>query len=261
MKNRNYSIKINLARLILYFLIIFFPINASAERSLIKPLQYPVDTIYTKKPYFIWNDIHNSETKNTFKLTLIDKTGENGKPVTFIFSPEIYYQTYYLFKLPLELSGTSYEYIIDMMINSKPVKYKYYNYLQYPISDRFKIDPGKKSDADRLSPENFIKFKYIEKENMLVNGYNILFYGASSTLTLGLGILFHSVIKLGMISTVITYLCYGTSIIGYGAAGYYGYNFLEKKSVMNEIVKLGENTTLKGGLNQKNIKSGVELSF
>ena len=96
---------------------------------------------------------------------------------------------------------------------------------------------------------------------MLVNGYNILFYGASSTLTLGLGILFHTVLRFGTVSTVITYVCYGTSLMGYTAAGYYGYRYRERKSGMAEILKTGGGTTIKGGADTKGIRAAAELVF
>ena len=84
---------------------------------------------------------------------------------------------------------------------------------------------------------------------------------SASTISLGLGLLFMEVINLGMISTIIYALCFTSSAIGYGAAGYYGYQYMNNKSRLEKILEAGRNVSIKGKMNRKNIYSGVELSF
>ncbi len=232
----------------------------AAKRSPIKPLLYPVGIITTNEPFIIWKDIYNIKGRKKFKITLKEEK-KNSKPVKYIFTPGLYFKYYYAYKLPKPLKGLQYRYKIEMLVNNKPANYKYYYYLRYPIEESFSIDNSQNNSLNDLPIEYFIKYKYFEKENTLINGYNFLFYAASSTISLGAGILFLTVFNFGTISTVIWALCFGSSAAGYSAAGYYAYHYMTKKNEMKEIIKIGTRVSIKGSFGRKKISTKAELSF
>ena len=140
--NRYQTTKIILWGFMTCISLVMIPHTASADRSLIRPLIYPLDTVQTDRPWFIWIDIHNSGEKNLFRLTLKETTGSGGKTEVFTFEPTLFYRTYYAFRPPVKLTGAGYEYRIEMLVNGKPVKYSYYYYLKYPVGERFSIGKG-----------------------------------------------------------------------------------------------------------------------
>ncbi len=233
------------------------------SRSPVKPLLYPCDSISNNRPSFIWKDIYGykdgKETK--YRITLKKKENRQASPQKFIIAPKLYYGEFYSVRLPQTLENSGYTYTIERMFNNKPVNSRYFSYMNYPITGSFQLDTGTKEDVDFLPPEYLIKYKYFEKENILSNRYNFMFYSASSTISLGIGYLFYAVLQFGLISTVIVILCIVSAAIGYPAAGYYGYSYLKNKSRINDILEAGKNVGIEGSENKGIINTGVKLRF
>ncbi len=239
----------------------FLPENALPERSLLLPLVYPNGTVSTGQPWILWNDIYNMRDRRTYRIIFREKGGSATDQVTYTFIPGIFFKSYYAWQLPAPLKGMSYDYTIEMLVNSKPENLSYNAVYKYPIMETFTVDTARKNSIDRLPPEYLIKYKFMEKENGLINGYNFIFYASSSTLTLGLGFLFYTIFNFGTVAVVLSWICFGTSLMGYTAAGYYGYRYMVKKGEMNEILRMGENISIKGMNNGKKMDTGIELSF
>lgn len=248
--------------LIISFIFIYSSIFAES-RSPIKPLLYPYNEISNNRPYFIWKDSYgHKDSKGTkYRITLNKKSKDKTFSQKFIIEPELYYREFYAVRVPVTLENSSYSYTIERMFNYKPVNSRYFNYLKYPIAGSFKLDNETREDVDFLPPEYLIQYKYFEKENLLINGYNFMFFSASSTISLGIGYLFYAVFQFGMISTVIVILCAVSAAIGYSMAGYYGFSYLKNKSRINDILKAGKNVDSVGSENRGIINTGVKLRF
>ncbi len=245
-------------------ILIFFCTSTYAEsRSPIKPLLYPYGEISNSKPCFIWKDLNGyMDSKATkYRITLEKKEKQLKSPQSFIIAPKLYYQEFYAVKLPTILENSTYSYTIERIFNNKPVNSRYFNYLKYPITGSFRLDSDIKEDIDFLPPEYLIQYKYYEKENILTNWYNFMFYSASSTISLGLAYLFYAVLQFGLISTIIVILCVVSAAIGYPAAGYYAYSYIRNKSRINDILKAGKNIGIVGSENKGIINTGVKLRF
>jgi hypothetical protein len=233
------------------------------SRSPIKPLLYPYNTISNSRPCFIWKDQYGHKDGKGTKYRITLKTGNKheSSPRQFIIKPKLYYREFYAAWIPMTLEQSSYSYTIERMFNNKPVNSRYFSYMNYPITGSFMLDTEIKEDVDFLPPEYLIKYKYFEKENILSNWYNFMFFSASSTVSLGIGYLFYAVLQFGLISTVIVILCAISAAIGFPAAGYYGINYLRNKSRINEILKTGKNVGLEGSENRGIINTGAKLRF
>ena len=80
-------------------------------------------------------------------------------------------------------------------------------------------------------------------------------------MTLGIGILFYTVIDLGVWSTVIAAICFTSSAVGYTATGYYTWQYSKNRRKLQKILEIGKNTTIRGGIINRTVTAGAELSF
>lgn len=243
---------------------LFLMTGAAFSQSLIEPIQFPVAAIGVNRPYFIWQDIYNTRDKNTdvrYRLTLYRINKEDIKLNSYTFYPELYYNFFYSFRLPETLKDDSYRYSIERILSGKPVESRHYYYLKYPIVQEFAINSKIESDVDRLEPEYLIKYLYIDRNNTLRNGYNVLFFSSSGLASFAIGMLFYNVINLGTISTIIYTVCFISSGVGFSAAGYYGYRYMEKRGELRRILEISKGVSINGGIEDKKVNAEVELSF
>ncbi len=236
-------------------------LKAEGKTSTPLPISYPSDTIGNSRPYIIWQDLYNKRDKKIkarYRLS-IKSDNDNLKPITFF--PELYYKSYYVFKTPINLTDNKYSYSIERIIDNKSINSRRFYYDKYPVINEFEINNKEDTDLDSLPPEYLIQYLYLDKNNRYTNGYNILFYGSSSIITLGIGILFTSVFDFGIVSTIISVISFTSSAIGISATGYYGYKYLNKKSEMQKILEIGKGVTINGKVSQDNIYADIELTF
>jgi hypothetical protein len=242
------------------FLIIFLFIASSAgAESLPMPINYPDGVVGDTKPYIIWFD-KNSERDLAgikFRISLNADTGRSIDPV--IVKPSLY-QNYYFFRFPFALEQDNYNYTIDRLVDSGKENTKYYHSLKYPVKGSFTIDPSVKNPEESLPPDRLIEYLKSEKGNTLQNGYNAIFYGSAAIGSFGIGMLFYSVIDLGIISKIIYTAAFISSGAGLGASGYYGYNYFIERNQTQKIVDIA-GVSLNAGVSQTMICADLKLSF
>jgi len=112
-----------------------------------------------------------------------------------------------------------------------------------------------------LETVHLIRYLTLERDNRFRNGYNALFFTGSASITLGVGILFYSVIDLGWVSTVVSAICFVSSGIGYGAAGYYGWQYYDGRRDLAKIVDAERRASLNGGAGDGRFTAAAELKF
>lgn len=262
MKNQLYTMR--RANKIYITLSLFLMTGTAFSQSSIEPIQFPVAAIGINRPYFIWQDIYNTRDKGTdvkYRLTLYTINKEDKKLNSYTFYPELYYNFFYSFRIPETLRDDNYRYSIERILGGKAVESRYYYYLKYPIVQEFAINSEIKSEVDRLEPEYLIKYLYIDRNNTLRNGYNFLFFSSSGLASFVIGMLFYNVINLGTISTIIYTVCFISSGVGFSAAGYYGYRYMEKRGELQRILKVNKRVSINGGIKDKKVNAEVELSF
>ncbi len=253
---------ITILRFFLLFIILLFSLSESEGSSSTPfPIIYPIDTIKSKQPYIIWQDLYNKrdgKKRIRYRITMKSNTDKHD-PV--IFYPDVYYKNYMVFQYPIELKNGDYFFTIDRLLNNKPLDSGYYHYLKYPIKEEFKLDSTQNNEIDDLLPEHLIRYLYLERKNRFINGYNSLFYGSSGIASLGVGILFLTVFDFGIISTVISVLSLSSSLVGLTASGYYGYKYFDKKNDLHEIIKIGKDISVNSKFSKDKINTEIELSF
>lgn len=225
------------------------------------PLNYPENTITTAKPFIIWQDMYTERDSNLnvrYRITL--KAGKNRLDPVLCY-PDIYYKNICVFQYPRKLNEGKYEYKIERLINKSPVKSKYFHYHKYPVKEEFTVDTDKESDIDRLPPEYLTKYLFIERHNRYINKYNSIFFGAAGATTMGIGIFFYRFFNYGLVSKVVSVLCFTSSAVGFSASGYYGYRYMKRNNELREIIKIGKDVSIKGGVSREKINADIELSF
>ncbi len=233
-------------------------------QSQIDPIEYPRGQIGKNRPFFIWQDLYNERDRKSrvsYRLTLRRQDKADLPPLQYTLRPELYYQYFYLLRIPASLAEGEYEYTVERILDDKPIRSRYYHYRKYPVINRFALKSGAGGEMDRLPPEYLIQYLYLDNENRLKNGYNALFFSASATTTLAVGLLFYKVLHYGLVSTIIYVVCFTSSAVGYSAAGYYTYKYYENRGRLQKILDLGNGVSLKGGIINKNVNTGVEMSF
>lgn len=236
--------------------------KVEARDSTPMPIFYPEGVISDNKPYFIWQDRYNKRDKKIkaqYRISLENEDNSKIKPV--IIQPKLYYKYFYAAKLPKAIPEGRYNYTIERLLYNKSTDSKHFYYLRYPIKGEFVVDNKKMSDLDKLPPEFIIKYIYIDNHNRYINGYNSIFFGTSGALTFGLGLIFYSVLDFGIISSVISGLCFISSAVGLSASGYYGYHYFDKKNELQKIIDIGKKTSIKGSISQDAINAEIELLF
>ena len=254
--------------LILYILITIplgWTKSYSETIASIKPIIYPFGTIGNNQPCFIWQDIYNERDKKNnakYRITITNLNSNNSnKTYKIIIIPQVIFKIFYIFKLQATLDDTEYEYSIERLIANKPVKTRHYYYLRYPIKNKFTINSKRKRPIDNLNSKYLIQYIHTDRNNTLINGYNALFFISSSITCFGMGMLFYNIINWGITSKIIAGLSFTSSAIGITASGYYGYRYLNKKKELQQIIRLSKKISLKGDINNNQIKAGMELSF
>ncbi len=236
----------------------------SWAQGLIEPLEYPFGVVAAPKPLFIWQDLYlerDGESKVSYRLTLQDESAAENRIKVYNFMPRRYLTNFYLYRFPDSLKNGKYSYSIERIMGGASMDSRYYHYYRYPIARGFEVNTGRKSEIENLSDEALVQYLYLDRKNTLNNGYNALFFSTSSTVTLGIGILFYKVINLGVWSTVISAICFGSSAVGYTAAGYYTWRYYGERKRLQRIVDLDKNTSIKGGVTGSGITTEAEFRF
>lgn len=237
---------------------------ALGAQSLIDPLVYPYGTVGTGAPVITWQDIYNIKDANRtsqFRITITSREPNGPKPFTAIINPEIYYNNFYAFRVPVSLNNGSYEYSIERMVGAEPMKTLYYHNLNYPIKKEFTIKTDAASDIDKIPAPYLIHYLYLDRNNRLQNGYNCLFFSASGIMSFGIGVLFYCVIDFGIVSTIISAISFTSSCIGVTAACYYGYQYYQNKRKLGKILEIGTGVSLKSGVADDRVQAEMELQF
>ncbi|MDY6968268.1 MAG: hypothetical protein SVR08_06395 [Spirochaetota bacterium] len=249
--------------LIIFTLTIFITsITETAAQDMLSPIFYPEGEINNNSPYFIWQDIYNKRDKKyktKYRLSIKGEKSGDIKPI--LFTPKLYYKEYFVFRSPIELPYDKYNYTIELMSENRPLNSRFFNYIRYPINMKFTNNPETSNEYDNLPPELLIKYLFLDRNNTLINKYNIYFFSTSGAAALGIGILFYKIIDLGLFSTIISSLSFTSSAFGVAAAGYYGYRFVQKKKELQRIIDIGKNITLNGNVNHDKIDTAIELTF
>jgi hypothetical protein len=225
------------------------------------PLYYPEDTIGSRSPYFIWYDAYNERNNKDnvkYKITLKPEKGQEIKPALII--PNLYNKYYYYFKWPFPLEPDKYTFTIERLTDLKSSEVKYFHYLKYPVTGEFEIE-DEKTIKDDLPPDKLIEYLTFEKENKLVNRYNLTFYSSASLGSFGIGLLFYKVLDFGIISKIIYYVAFTSSAVGIGAAGYYGFNYFYEKSRMQKIANIGKNVSIYGNVAYNAMRVDFKMSY
>ncbi len=237
---------------------------ARAEYSLIDPVIYPFNSIGTRSPWVIWQDIYHAENPNDparYRITIKPGKDPGRKPHTYTIAPERFYKNFFAFKLPIPLENGGYEYRIERLVSGTPMGSRYYHYRKYPIEMAFSLDTDKKDLLDDLDPGRIIQYIYKDRNNTLQNGYNALFFLGSGVFSFGIGMLFYSVIDLGIISTVIYVVAFTSSATGLTAAGYYGVRYMHNRGRLNKILEVEPGVNLGAGRDRDRMFVGCERRF
>ncbi len=236
--------------------------DASAAGA-IDPLEYPHGKIGNSTPPFLWQDLYGAGDRGAkvqYRLTLKkDDAGKDSR--MYLFNPVQIYGSISSFRIPEPLGEGSWEYTIERLLEGSPVRSRYYHYRRYPVRGSFVLNLNEVRKFERLETRDLAKYLLLERDNRLNNGYNSLFFAGSATFSLGAGILFYKVINLGVWSTVISWVCFSSAAVGYGASGYYGYSYLEGKSELGKIVDIGTRTSLNGGHRDGKFDFSANLKF
>jgi hypothetical protein len=225
------------------------------------PINYPSDTIVSRQPYIIWQDLYHERDSNKNIRYRITMKNENKTFDPVLCYPDIYFKNFLAFQYPINLNDGRYSYHIERLTNNQPVELRHFHYSKYPIAGEFVINHKEINDIDSLPPEYLIQYIFIERHNRYINKYNSIFYGAGGLTTLGVGILFLKVFDFGLVSTVVSAVCFTTTAVGFSASGYYGYQYIQKKSELQKIIEIGKNIFIKGSVTHEKINADVELSF
>jgi len=247
----------------LIILLLICYINDIARSTEIRgPLIYPEIKTTNSNPPIIWENINidnDKKTESKYRITL--QTADKKFNKEYLMVPEVFYKRYYVYKIPDPLENFEYSCRIERLVWNKPTESKYFYYLKYPIIFNFTIDRDDKNSIDYLPPEHLIRYIYIKKNNVAINGYNTFFLGVSGSICLGLGFLFLEVFTFGIISTILYTIFFIAAATGYSIGCYYGYRYFHYKNELRKIIDLGSNTSIKGGSGDGSINTGVELSF
>jgi hypothetical protein len=233
-------------------------------QGLIDPLDYPFGTVKSPRPYILWQDIYNQRDRGVnvrYRLTVERENGTGSVPRVYSFMPQIYYRSVYLWRIPEPLQNGTYRYTVDRILDGAAMQSRHYHFRRYPVRKSFTIDTSIENELDDLRPEYLVQYIYLDRNNTLNNGYNALFFAGSSTVTLGIGIIFYTVIDLGVWSMVISAVCFTSSAVGYSAAGYYTWQYSKNRRKLQKILEIGKNTSIHGGIIDRTVTAGAELSF
>ena len=215
--------------------------TAMAETSAAGTLQYPRETITTGKPYFIWQDIYNTDRQNiTFRL-IIQSIDRHEYAEEFRLTPQTFRGQFYILELPVTLNPGQYSYSIEMLKSGKPIRLRRYYYHEYPVYGEFVIEKNTTSQVDSLPPEKLITYLALERQNRVTNGYNSIFFTGSAAGSAGIGYLFYNVLQFGVISTVVAAVAFTSAAVGVSAAAYYGYQYTKEKKELRSILKKNRN--------------------
>ena len=237
--------------------------GAVRAQGLVRPIVHPSGTTGLASPVFIWQDMYladDSKTGIRHRLTVRSLDRPEAAPVVLVTTPEIYYRQYYTLTLPSALSQGRYEYTIERMTGATSLATRHYHYARYPIRREFEL-AAEKTGLDALPPGYLIPWLHTKRDNRLQNGYNSLFFAGGAVMSFGIGLLFYSVIDLGVISTVIYVLAFTSSATGITASAYYGCRYFAKKRTLARIMDLGKNATLKGGVIDDSVLSEIEFRY
>ena len=249
-----------------YFLILSLALFFLAESVLLaddifKPVQYPLETISIKQPYFFWQDLNISENKGNkvrYQVTLSQGEKEIKE---YVVQPKIIYQNFYFFKIRNNLEEAEYSYKIEKLVNNKKKKAKYYYFQKYPFTNKFIVEHDKNNKIDRLPVEYLIQYKYLEKNNLIDNGYPFLFTSFAGVSSFGLGVVFYKFITYGWLTKLASGICFTSSAFALSTSGYYGFNFLIQKKKMQKILDFKNNVSLRGIFDRKDINAALDLQF
>ena len=243
---------------IFYSLFLHYSI-AECKDNYSMPVYYPEGVIGAVSPYIIWYDkYYDRDNKNNVKYRISIKP-ENGDVQPLLIMPDLY-DGYYFYKIPFILKPDKYSYTIERLVDFKAMDSKYFHYRKYPIKGEFVLD-DEDSQIDNLPIGRLIEYLKLDKENRLVNGYNFLFYSSASICSFGIGLLFYSVLEFGVISKIIYTIAFTSSAVGLGAAGYYGYKYLDQKNKLRKIIDIGENVSINGSVSSIGIYADFKISF
>jgi hypothetical protein len=237
--------------------------TAARGASAIDPIEYPNGTIGNARSPFIWQDLYSERDRRVnvkYRLTVKGRGEADGGRV-YLFTPTLYHATYYAFYLPEPIPEGAYEYTIDRVLDGTPVNSRFYHYRRYPLRGDFTLNFRDRRDFESLETAVLIRYLTLERDNLLNNGYNALFFTGSGTITLGVGILFYSVIHLGIWSTLISAVCFTSSAIGYGAAGYYAWHYYGGRGELANIIDAGRGSSLNDPRREKAFTAGLEMKF
>lgn len=223
------------------------------------PVFYPEGTIGNVRPYIIWYDKYLERDKTDRAKYRITLSRDDNVIDPILIHPDCY-ENHYFYLFPVVLKPGEYTYMIERLLNNKPVNSAYFHYLKYPVTGYFKLEPGENKSYD-LPPEYLIRYISGEKNNRLVNGYNALFYGGAGVGAFGIGMLFYSVFDFGLISRIISYISFASSAAGIGAAGYYGYHYYQEKNQLLKLLETGKKVSIYGNATNKIISADIRLSF
>jgi hypothetical protein len=186
------------------------------------PVVYPDGGTVTVSPIlFFWPDDRTDPSKKlTFMLTLSEGKGSS---VSHSFVPSAS-DDFMFFQLPYDLPAGKYRYRIDADLGKKPYRNEIFGYLKYPISGGFEIVGELKHSSD--TAENIIRSYRANHYNLLVNGYNGLFYGGSAIVSGAAAYLLFTVFDFNIVTRVIGYIAAGSAVTGAGLSGYYTYRYV-----------------------------------
>lgn len=252
---------IGMARAIFISIIILWLLRLPVfGQSLIEPIRYPLQTTSNSRPWIIWQDIYSERKSDQYRLNLYRKS-DDVPHRSYTFTPALYYKFFYAYRLPDFLEDNRYHYSIERIVKGESIESRYYYYLNYPLVGEFEIDSLDRNELDFIPPAYLIQYLYIDRNNVLRNGYNTLFFTTSSAATFAIGLLFYHVIHLGTISTIIYYICFISSGVGLSAAGYYGYRYIENRGKLQKILEIGKGISINGGIIDQRVNTEVELKF
>jgi len=207
----------------------FAQINTAAQ-----PLQYPVATISTETPYFIWCDIYNTAAKpSVVKLTLTDSRGQSNE---FTLTPLTVDSIYCVATIPVVLTPDTYTYTIHLLSNNKPVNSRYYHHKRYPVKGSFTIDVSRHNAVDTLNANELVYYLSQSRSNMLHNGYNAMFFSASGIISTCAGVAVYYWTNFGIVTTIISAITITSGVIGISAGIYYGMQYYHNEATINKVV-------------------------
>jgi len=245
------------------FILVFAASPARSAGSLY-PVEYPTGTIGNPRPQFIWQDLYSERDRGVnvkYRLTVQKKGGADIPSRSWFLVPALYQASFYHVTAPEPFDPGAYDYSIDRILDGRPDTSRFYHYRRYPLRGAFILDLAERRDFESLETAHLIRYLTLERDNRFRNGYNALFFTGSASITLGVGILFYSVIDLGWVSTVVSAICFVSSGIGYGAAGYYGWQYYDGRRDLAKIVDAERRASLNDGAGDGRFTAAAELKF